>query len=71
MIVFYIKHSISKELANFPDLHFVLSGFTTYLASHFGKSFSSHSYCYDYSNDSPNCFASCTVNSRALVHYVG
>ena len=34
-------------------LHFVLSGFTAHLTSHFGKSFSSHSYRYDCSNDLP------------------
>jgi len=53
----------------FSDLQFVLSGFahdhmdvggrvthgavTEHLASHFGKSFSNHSYRYDFSNDLP------------------
>jgi hypothetical protein len=57
---------------NFSRLHCVLSGFTTHLTSHFGKSFSSHSYRYDFSNDLPNCFASYAVkpdpwcNMRAM-----
>ena len=54
-----------------PMLHFVLSGFTAYLASHFGKSFSNHSYGYDVSNDLPNCFTSYALNSESLMNYSG
>jgi len=56
---------------DFPLLQLVLSGFTQHLTSHFGKSFSGHSYRYDRSNDLPNCFASYCVNSGSLVQYAG
>ncbi len=71
----------------FLKLQFVLSGFahdhmdvggrvthgavTEHLASHFGKSFSNHSYRYDFSNDLPNFFASYSATSGSLVNYAG
>jgi hypothetical protein len=48
---------------------FVLSGFALHLASHFGRSFSNHSYRYASSNDQPNCFASYNANSGSFMHY--
>jgi len=60
-----------RTFERFPDLQFVLSGFALHLASHFGKSFSNHSYRYDFSNDLPNFFASYSANSGSLVNYAG
>jgi len=56
---------------DFPGLHFVLSGFTGHLTSHFVKPFSSHSYRYEYLNDLPNCFASYAIISGSLVQHAG
>jgi len=42
-----------------------------HLASHFGKSSSTHSYGYEISNDFSNCFASYNLNSESLVQYAG
>jgi hypothetical protein len=50
---------------------FVLSGLTTHLASHFGKSSSNRSDGYDFENDLPNCIASSAVNSGSLMKYSG
>ena len=65
------KQFVTVVLKHLPRLHFVLSGFTLHLASHFGKSSSNHSYGYDSSNDLPNCFASYTENSGSLMNYAG
>jgi hypothetical protein len=56
---------------DFLKLRFVLSGFALHLTSHFGKSFSNHSYRYAFSNDLPNCFISYSANSESLVKYAG
>jgi len=63
---------LSKSILScFCWLQFVLSGFAQHLASHFGKTFSNHSYRYDCSNDSPNCFASYSANPGSLVKCPG
>ena len=67
----HCKQIHARIFAEFVRSHFVLSGFTSYLTSHFVKSFSNHSYGYDLSNDLPNCFASYTVNSGSLMNYAG
>jgi hypothetical protein len=59
------------KVTTMREIQFVLSGFAPHLPSHFGKSFSNHSYGYDISNDLPNCFASYTANSGSLVKYAG
>jgi hypothetical protein len=66
-----VNHRYIAYIARIRWLHFVLSGFAVYLPSHFGKSFSNHSYGYDISNDLPNCFASYSANSGFLVNYAG
>jgi hypothetical protein len=53
------------------ELRIVLSGFAPHLALHFGRSSSNHSYRYAFSNDHPNCFASCTANSGSFMKYAG
>jgi hypothetical protein len=42
LLILPLKQGIKQEFDDFQRLHFVLSGFTLHLASHFGKSFSSH-----------------------------
>ncbi len=42
------------RLSAFHNVSFVLSGFAQHLASHFGLSFSNHSYRYTFSNDRPS-----------------
>jgi len=59
------------DFADYLRIHFVLSGFTVHLASHFARSFSNHSYGYGISNDRANCFTSYPVNSGSLVQYAG
>jgi len=71
MGISYYKQILARIFANFSKLHFVLSGFTSHLASQFGKSSSNHSYGYDISDDLPNCFTSYTVNSGSLMNYSG
>ncbi len=51
--------------------HYVLSGFALHLSSHFGRSFSNHSYRYAFSNDRPNCFAIHMAIPGSLVNYAG
>ena len=58
MKVIILIQSFTRHLSDFLKLQFVLSGFAQHLASHFVKSFSNHSFRYDSSNDSTNCFAS-------------
>ncbi len=53
MIIIILIQDLMGNLSNFLELQFVLSGFAQHLASHFGKSFSSHSYRYDFSNNLP------------------
>ncbi len=50
-------------------LQYVLSGFALHLPSHFGRSFSNHSYRYAFSNDRANCFASYKAIPGSLVKY--
>ena len=71
MEVIILIQNLTIYLRDFLKLQFVLSGFTQHLASQFGKSFSNHSYRYDFSNDLPSCFASYCVNSGSLVNYEG
>ncbi len=71
MTINILIQGITACLSDFRKLQFVLSGFAQYLASHFGKSFSNHSYRYDFSNDLPNCFASYSAKSGSLVNYAG
>ncbi len=71
MKVIILIHKHTRHLSDFQKLQFVLSGFAQHLASHFGKSFSNHSYRYDFSNDLSNCFASYRPNSGSLVNYAG
>ncbi|MEE8339506.1 MAG: hypothetical protein V3R56_05135 [Xanthomonadales bacterium] len=71
MTVIILIQGFTGHLNDFLKLQFVLSGFAQHLASHFGKSFSNHSYRYDFSNDLPNCFASYSANSGSLVNYAG
>ena len=66
-----VKFKALHDISVVFDLQFVLSGFARHLASHFGKSFSNHSYRYDFSNDLPNCFAGYSTNSGSLVKYAG
>jgi len=75
-MIFYYKQSITMELEDFPRLRFVLSGFRLHLASHFGKSSSTHSWRYEISSDFRHvektwCFASYNLNSGSLVQYAG
>jgi hypothetical protein len=53
------------------QLQFVLFDFAAHLTSHFGRSFSNHSYGYAFSNDRPNCFASHTANLESFMKYPG
>ena len=71
MTVIVLIQDLTGQLSDSLKLQFVLSGFTRHLASHFGKSFSNHSYRYDFSNDLPICFASYSANSGSLVNYAG
>jgi hypothetical protein len=68
---FFLEQCLMSVFMDFRRLHFVLSGFTLRLAAHLSRSFSNHSYCYDFSNDQTNCFASHTVNSGSLVKQAG
>jgi len=65
------NQEIKCVLACFCRLQFVLSGFALHLASHFGQSFSNHSWRYACSNDQPNCFASYRANSGSLAECSG
>ncbi len=71
MEVIILIQNLTRHLSDFLKLQFVLSGFAPHLASHFGKSFSTHSYRYDFSDDLPNCFASYCPNSGSLMNYAG
>ncbi len=71
MKYFLFDQGIKCVLAGFLYLQFVLSGIAQHLASHFGRSFSNHSYRYDSSNDRPNCFASYSANPGSLVKCPG
>ena len=71
MSYFHIIQRYRGHLNWFYCLQFVLSGFALHLTSHFGRSFSNHSYRYAFSNDQPNCFASYTANSGSLANYPG
>ncbi len=71
MTVINVMQGFTEHLNDFLKLQFVRSGFAQHPASHFGKSFSNHSYRYDFSNDLPNCFASYSTNSESLVNYAG
>ena len=64
-------YKVVGETAIFQKVQFVLSGFALHLASHFGRSFLNHSYCYDSANDRPNCFAIYTANSGSFMQYAG
>ncbi len=71
MTVIILTQDFRVHLNDFLKLQFVPSGCAQHLASHFGKSFSNHSYRYVFSNDLPNCFASYSANSGSSVNYAG
>jgi len=68
---FLIDQGTKFVLAGVLNLQFVLSGFAQHLASHFGRSFSNHSYRYAFSNDQPNCIASYSAKSGSLMKCPG
>ncbi len=53
------------------SVQFVLLGFRTNLASHFGRSPLTRSYGYGPAGDRPNCLARFALNPEPLVQYAG